>query len=394
MLVRHSWPMHSRAHQRLNGGSLASGAARTSAGAKVLAHGVLHLRVLDPRVKSGLRAKLQAASAGSKLVAAYAGAHGHQPSDVAVLKLRQQATLETRPAKEHRSLDELSRQWRDRAENYVGTEHSSWVTELGDRNDLPLLHMGDLADEILDDAAGMAVRTVAEHRATFTRANLLAELHRQFQGVRFATPEDRIAVVERTADLATAQSLVISAPELHQTPERLRRGDGTSRFRAKGHEIYTTTALLEAESRLLEAGKRINGPAVALGTVDVLTGVKLPGRDHVLGPDQAAAVRQIATSGRSLDLLVGPAGTGKSTTMAGLRAVWEGEYGPGSVRGLAPSAAAAEVLSGELGIETENIAKWLFEHRRTLEHLQTTAPGVGWLAGAFKRRHQLVAYRR
>jgi conjugative relaxase-like TrwC/TraI family protein len=40
----------------------------------------------------------------NELVAAYAGTHGHQPSDVAILKLRQQATLETRPAKEHPSL--------------------------------------------------------------------------------------------------------------------------------------------------------------------------------------------------------------------------------------------------------------------------------------------------
>jgi conjugative relaxase-like TrwC/TraI family protein len=332
-------------------------------------------------VPEGLLAEFSNRSAAvevrkGELVAAYAAAHGHQPSDVAVLKLRQQATLETRPAKEHRSLDELSGQWRDRAENYVGAEHSSWVAELGGRNDLPLLHVGDLADEILDDAAGVAVRTVAERRATFTRANLLAELHRQFQGVRFATPEDRIAVVERAADLATAQSLVISAPELHHTPERLRRADGTSRFRAKGHEIYTTATLLEAESRLLEAGQRIDGPAAALGTVAVVIGSNLPGRDHVLGPDQAAAIRQIATSGRSLDLLVGPAGTGKSTTMAGLRAVWEAAYGPGSVHGLAPSAAAAEVLAGELGVETENIAKWLFEHRRTLDYPPATVSEV------------------
>ena len=59
--------------------------------------------------------------------------------------------------------------------------------------------------------------------------------------------------------------------------------------------------------------------------------------------------------------LVGPAGTGKSTTLAGLRAVWEAEHGPGSVIGLAPSAAAAEVLAGELGIDTDNTAKWLTE---------------------------------
>jgi hypothetical protein len=68
--------------------------------------------------------------------------------------------------------------------------------------------------------------------------------------------------------------------------------------------------------------------------------------------------------------LVGPAGTGKSTTMAGLRAVWETEHGAGSVLGLAPSAASAEALAAELGIDTENVAKWLFEHRQEAERLR------------------------
>ena len=95
-----------------------------------------------------------------------------------------------------------------------------------------------------------------------------------------------------------------------------------------------------------------------------VTGADLPGRDYKLNVDQALAVEKIATSGRVLDVLVGPAGTGKSTTMAGLRAVWEHVYGPGSVIGLAPSAAAAQVLGDELGIETENTAKWLTEWRR------------------------------
>jgi len=64
---------------------------------------------------------------------------------------------------------------------------------------------------------------------------------------------------------------------------------------------------------------------------------------------------------------VGPAGSGKSTTMAGLRAAWEQEHGPGSVIGLAPSAVAAQVLADEIGIETENTAKWLTEWRRIPE---------------------------
>jgi hypothetical protein len=264
----------------------------------------------------------------------------------------------------------------------------SWVAGLADRNDLPLLRAGDLAEGILADTADVAVEKVAERRATFSRANLLAEVHRQLHGVRFASPTDRIAVAEHTTDMAAAQSLLISAPELHYTPGHLRRADGTSRFRAKGHEIYTTATLLEAESRLLDAGRQMDGPAVSIGAVATTHAANLPGRDHPLNLDQALAVEQIATSGRALDVLVGPAGTGKSTTMAGLRAVWEAEHGAGSVLGLAPSAAAAEILAGELGIDTENTAKWLYEHRQEPERLANLASLRRALrsAGASERR--------
>jgi conjugative relaxase-like TrwC/TraI family protein len=303
------------------------------------------------------------------LIGEFVGAYGRQPTSVEVLDLRRRATLETRPAKEHHSLADMTGRWRRRAERYIGDDQISWVAGLADRNDLPLLHAGDLADGILADAAGVAVQRVAERRATFSRANVLAEVHRQFHGVRFASPDERITVAERTAGFALGQSLLISAPELHHTPERLRRTDGTSRFRAKGHEVYTTSALLEAEARLLDAGRQLDGPVVTTGTVATVTAANLPGRDHGLSLDQAVAIQQIASSGRWLDVLVGPAGTGKSTTMAGLRAVWEAEHGTGSVLGLAPSAAAAEMLAGELDIDTENVAKWLHEHRREAERL-------------------------
>jgi conjugative relaxase-like TrwC/TraI family protein len=113
------------------------------------------------------------------LLGRFVAAHGRQPTTAQVLELRRRATLETRPAKEHHSLAEMTEGWRRRAEPYIGDEPISWVAELADRNDLPLLHAGDLADGILSDAAGVAVERVAERRATFSRANLLAEVHRQ-----------------------------------------------------------------------------------------------------------------------------------------------------------------------------------------------------------------------
>ncbi|HQU00491.1 MAG TPA: AAA family ATPase, partial [Acidimicrobiales bacterium] len=199
---------------------------------------------------------------------------------------------------------------------------------------------------------------------TFSRANVQAEVFRQMQGVRFSSPAERILTAARTTDLAVAQALLITTPDLHHTPRFLLRADGTSKFRATGHWIYTTTTLLDAEARLLDAGQRLDAAVVSHATVANVTEQPLPGKTFMLSTDQALAIEQITTSGYALDLLVGPAGTGKSTAMAGLRAAWEAEHGAGSVTGLAPSAAAAEVLGEDMGIDTDNLAKWLYEHRQ------------------------------
>ncbi len=316
------------------------------------------------------------------LIAEFAAARGRQPTSTEVIDLRRRATIETRPEKTYRSLANMTADWRDRALPYVGDEPESWVASLAASNDLPLLRSSDLSDEILADVARVALAKVGAQRATFSRFNVAAEVHRQLHGARFARPEDRIAVVSRAVSIALGQALLLTPPELYHTPGRFRRLDGTSRFRAKGHEIYTTTAILEAEGRLLDAGRRHGAPLVSAATVAVTVERPLPGRSERLSLDQAVAVEQVATSGRVLDMLVGPAGTGKSTTMAGLRAAWEAEHGPGSVIGLAPSAAAAEVLAEELGIETENTAKWLYEHRRQPDRQATLAQMRTRLAGA------------
>jgi conjugative relaxase-like TrwC/TraI family protein len=303
------------------------------------------------------------------LVEAFAASHGRQPSAREVLKLRQQATLSTRPDKHVKSLAELVGGWRGRAREVLGSNPVAWVETLAGRNDLPLLRAGDLADEILAEAAKVAVHTVAEKRATFARSNVFAEALRQFHGVRFATPDDRMAVVERTTALGVGEALLISSPELVHTPTAFQRADGTSRFRPRGSEIYTTRDLLDAEARLLDAGRSVGGPSVSPLVAADVCAANLPGTDHPLSVDQAVVVQQLVTSGRVVDVLVGAAGTGKSTAMRGVRQAWEREHGPGSVVGLAPSAAAAEVLADVVGIATENTAKWLTETGRNVMRL-------------------------
>jgi len=298
------------------------------------------------------------------LVAGFVSAHGRQPSAREVLQMRQKATLQTRPDKHAASLADLVEGWRGRAREVLGSDPVAWVETLADRNDLPLLRAGDLADEMLTEAAKVAVHAVAEKRATFARSNLFAEVLRQFHGVRFASAEDRMAVVERTSGLAVGEVLLISPPELAHTPATFQRPDGTSRFRPRGSEIYTTQDLLDAEARLLDACRAMGGPSVSPLVAADVCAANLPGKDHPLSADQSAAVQQIVVSGRVVDVLVGAAGTGKSTAMRGAREAWEREHGPGSVVGLAPSAAAAEVLSDVVGIPTENTTKWLTEAGR------------------------------
>jgi ATP-dependent exoDNAse (exonuclease V) alpha subunit len=71
--------------------------------------------------------------------------------------------------------------------------------------------------------------------------------------------------------------------------------------------------------------------------------------------------------------LVGPAGSGKTTTLSALATLWQRVHGQDSVIGLAPSASAAHQLATALGIPTENTAKWLHESQGSgAEHRAAT----------------------
>src|SRR5699024_6380939 len=141
--------------------------------------------------------------------------------------------------------------------------------------------------------------------------------------------------------------------ELSSSPAVFRRVDASSVFRPQHSTAFSSTVLLAAEDRLLDRARTLPGPSVDVEVVEKFTGK--PDREgRVLGEDQAEALVKIAVSGRVLDVLVGPAGAGKTTAMNARRLAWESEYGRGTVVGLAPSAVAAKVLGEDLGIATEN----------------------------------------
>lgn len=160
---------------------------------------------------------------------------------------------------------------------------------------------------------------------------------------RFATTQDREALAGLVVDAAEEVSLRLTPFELASSPAAFRRSDATSVFRPKNSTIYSSHQLLDAEDRLLQRSHETTGPTVGLETMERIA--RRPDPDgRVLGEDQAEALVRIAVSGRILDVLVGPAGAGKTTAMNALRRAWEREHGAGSVVGLAPSAGAAQVL--------------------------------------------------
>ncbi|SDU77097.1 MobF family relaxase [Jiangella alkaliphila] len=299
-----------------------------------------------------------------RLIDAYVAEHGRRPSRRTILRLRAQATLATRPAKEVHSLAELTAGWRTRASGMLRADATGWarsVTAAGGAPP-PLLRADDVPLDLIGERGLRVLEVVGEKRSTWRRWNLYAEAARQTMGWRFATTADREAVIGLVVDAAERGSLRLTPPELAPSPAAFQRADGTSVFRPKHSTVFSSHQLLAAEDRLLARSRTATGPTLELATIEVATRRRGRARQR-LDAHQAAALTAIAMSGRVVDVLVGPAGTGKTTAMHALRRGWEREHGYGSVVGLAPSEAAADVLAGELGIPTENTAKWWHDHR-------------------------------
>ena len=78
---------------------------------------------------------------------------------------------------------------------------------------------------------------------------------------------------------------------------------------------------------------------------------------RTLDYDQRAAALGLLTSQRAVSVLVAPAGTGKTYTMAQFAAVWTSQTG-GRVIGLTLSENASRVIAGEGMSEAHNIARF------------------------------------
>jgi len=302
-----------------------------------------------------------------ELIAAYRKHTGREPDDATKLKLRRRATIETRDDKKLYPLATLAADWRRRATTVLGHDPNDLVnrvTDPGRQNQV--LRVDDLAGPRTQALVDEILARLHESRSTWTRWNIHAEAARATMKYRMASAADRDRLHQLLIAAVQDRSVLLTVAPLASTPAAFRRPDGTSQFTPELGAIYTSRAILDAEARLLDDGRLLAGPSVNGDLVEQIIAAAAPD-GHRLTDDQAAAVYAVTTSARQLDVLVGAAGSGKTTALAVLRQAWEAQHGAGSVIGLAPTAKAAEVLAGSLDIATENTAKWLTEHARNPE---------------------------
>ena len=145
-----------------------------------------------------------------------------------------------------------------------------------------------------------------ERRSTWSRWNLTAETIRAIRdrGWQFSTPRDLLSARDRVLAQAIGQSVSLDPPELAEVPGRV----------ARPH--HRTVSVRRPRNLHLprRPGRRSPPPCGRPGPSP--RPPRRPCRATVPGsPEQVAAVEAICASGRTLDVLVGPAGTGKTATI-------------------------------------------------------------------------------
>lgn len=277
--------------------------------------------------------------------AEFSETHGRSPSRTETTRARSHLTRTTRPAKVIRPLAELLTDWANRARAATGLEPHDLSARALTGTYSRLLRAHDIGPEVRDALVTQTLADAAERRAVWSTWNLAAAATRATKPLRMASPAERHRLLGDVTRAAADRCV-----HLDDT-----RDPATVRV---GEALFTTIEMLAAEKTLLDASEQ--EISLALNRNHLRDPAwRSAMRLDILAEDQAAAVGAILTSGRALDALVGPAGSGKTTTLAVLARAWSQYFGP--VIGLAPSASAARTLSDALRVPCETTAKWLYE---------------------------------
>lgn len=304
---------------------------------------VLEIDGLPDGLLAAFSSRSQTIAATTELWAAdHTARHGRGPSRVETTKAREHLTRATRPRKVIRSLRELLTEWANRARVLTGREPLDLAAAALAGGYGWALHAHDVGPQVREQIVAPAVTDASTRRSVWSTWNLAASVLRASADLPMASPNDRFRLTDQLLSQASDGCIRLDVPD-PDPPVR------------RGEERYTTAELLGAEALLLSA-------ATPTGTRRRRLPLDPAVVEHLIGldDDQADAVAAVLGSLTVLDVMVGPAGAGKTTTLAALTGAWEASRG-GEVIALAPSATAAHVLGVALGVRAETTAKWLHE---------------------------------
>ncbi len=235
-------------------------------------------------------------------------------------KAAQVACLATRPDKSHRPVASLRDQWRTRAERGGFTPpRPTCTTEAG----LPSLEA--LAQRLLGPEGVTARRTDFDVRDL---VQALAEM------LPPAASGDGQAIEDLAHQLLLHEDAVALEPE-------------------SGAVRWTSRQLVDTERRALQLAAT---PAAARAVDRGVLAATLANHEELSGA-QRRAVLTIAADQRLAAVLVGPAGSGKTATLATLADLWTRQGRP--VVGVALAALTAQRLQADSGIPSRTVASLL-----------------------------------
>lgn len=209
----------------------------------------------------------------------------------------------------------------------------------------------DAARKLLDQPDG-ALLLITNERSVFTMADMEKPVE------RYAESEKEKAELLEAA--MTSEALIQLMPVATDPTTGVVLSDAR----------YTTQEMFDIERAMMDTARRlrlVEGFGVAARTVDHALAEVAEDRGFALSAEQAEAVRYLARD-RSIAVIVGFAGAGKSTMLEVARRAWETE-GRRVIGGALAGKAAAE-LQKSSGIVGRTLASWEFAWNNDREVLQ------------------------
>ncbi|WP_330766947.1 MobF family relaxase [Rhodococcus sp. M8-35] len=298
-----------------------------------------------------------------ELAREYKDKYGKNPPKKVQYAHAQQATLETRKAKNPpRSLSELRAEWRRRAEAVLaGGDPGELVSSVrGDRDRRP-----ELSPDQVPAVVEKAVDTLSRKVGTWTVFSLSAELDRQLREFSFNRDDELRAMYDNALELALRDYCLPTFTEEYRGPERIT--DRIERGLARSHLVdraamrYTAQVVLDAEDFMRRQAE--TGDERTVSDFVIRRQIRRAERKagHSLGGDQIAMIEHFLTAQKRVAVAVGAAGAGKTTAATVIARAWEAAHG--TVVALGPSARAADVLGDEIAVQGRTIADVLTRHR-------------------------------